>query len=73
MISSRSRCGQLRPYANRLKTVTFQGNLVGTYTYVLVARLRQDGHHQLIQRVVTNSGAVRAGCAPEACGQPKRR
>ena len=50
---SDSRLGNLYAYtynaANRLKTVSFQGNLVGTYTY--------NGGEQLIQRVITNSGS----------------
>jgi YD repeat-containing protein len=54
---SDSRLGNVYAYtynkANRLKTVSFQGNLVGTYTY--------NGGEQLIQRVITNSGASRAG------------
>ena len=36
--------------ANRLKTVTSQGNLLGTYTY--------NGFEQLIGRVITNSGTA---------------
>ena len=36
--------------ANRLKTVTSQGNLLGTYTY--------NGFEQLIKRVITNSGTA---------------
>ncbi len=36
--------------ANRLKTVTSQGNLLGTYTY--------NGFEQLIKRVITNSGSA---------------
>ncbi len=50
---SDSRLGNVYAYtynaANRLKTVSFQGNLVGTYTY--------NGGEQLIQRVITNSGS----------------
>ena len=36
--------------ANRLNTVTSQGNLLGTYTY--------NGFEQLIKRVITNSGTA---------------
>src|SRR5687768_16403874 len=36
--------------ANRLKTVSYEGNLKGTYTY--------NGLEQLITRVVTNSGSA---------------
>lgn len=36
--------------ANRLKTVSFEGNLKATYTY--------NGREQLAKRVVTNSGSA---------------
>lgn len=36
--------------ANRLKTVSQSGNLLGTYTY--------NGFEQLIKRVITNSGTA---------------
>ena len=46
--------------ANRLKTVSQSGNLLGTYTY--------NGREQLATRVITNSGSangtscLRSGC-----------
>ena len=50
---SDSRLGSVYAYtynnANRLKTVAYEGNLKGTYTY--------NGLEQLITRVITNSGA----------------
>ena len=53
-ITSDSRLGSLYAYtynhANRLKTVSYEGNLKGTYTY--------NGLSQLITRVVTNSGSL---------------
>jgi hypothetical protein len=53
-ITSDSRLGSLYAYtynkANRLKTVSYEGNLKATYTY--------NGLHQLITRVVTNSGSL---------------
>ncbi|MGE0056128.1 MAG: hypothetical protein AB7S74_18180 [Hyphomicrobium sp.] len=36
--------------ANRLKTVSQSGNLIGTYTY--------NGREQLTTRVITNSGSA---------------
>ena len=53
-ITSDNRLGSTYDYtynhANRLKTVSYESNLKGTYTY--------NGQHQLITRVVTNSGTA---------------
>ena len=52
-ITSDNRLGSTYAYtyndAGRLKTVSYEGNLKGTYTY--------NGQHQLIGRVITNSGS----------------
>ena len=65
-ITSDSRLGSLYAYtynhANRLKTVSYEGNLKGTYTY--------NGLHQLITRVVTNSGTLDGTRAPIVRARP---
>jgi hypothetical protein len=48
--------------ANRLKTVSQSGNLLGTYTY--------NGREQLATRVITNSGSANGTIFDSACDSP---